>query len=71
MYPFFFVLIVGIYFLPSNVAERRHHRFQRGILILNILLGWTIVGWAAALVWALTDQIDPHERIEGVAGLFR
>jgi hypothetical protein len=52
------VLIVGVYFIPLIVAIYRHHRNKLAIGILNILLGWTIVGWIAALVWACTADVD-------------
>ena len=49
------ILIIGmiIYFIPTIVASfRGHHNFV-AILLLNIFLGWTLVGWVAALVWAV------------------
>jgi Superinfection immunity protein len=51
------VLIVVLalpYLLPTLVALARHHRQRQAIAALNILLGWTFVGWVVALVWALT-----------------
>lgn len=43
--------------LPSIIAIIRQHHNRLGIVALNVLLGWTIVGWAAALVWSLTAVI--------------
>ena len=43
-----------LYVLPACVAERRGHRQTTAIFVLNLLLGWTFVGWVVALVWALT-----------------
>lgn len=43
--------------LPSIIAIIRRHHNRLGIVALNVLLGWTIVGWAAALVWSLTTVI--------------
>lgn len=42
------------YFLPTLVASRRDHPQQNAIALLNLLLGWTFLGWIAALVWAAT-----------------
>lgn len=47
--------LICIYFVPSIVAESRRHRNKNAIFILNLLLGWTFLGWVAALVWAATD----------------
>lgn len=48
-------LVVG-YFVPAVVAGLRHHRHTAAIAALDVLLGWTVIGWIAALVWALMDQ---------------
>lgn len=46
----------AIYLIPAMLAEYRHHRQRIAIAILNILLGWTFIGWVAALVWACTSD---------------
>ena len=51
------VLALGLYLLPAMVAAGRKHRSGTAITALNILLGWTFVGWVAALVWALTGNV--------------
>jgi T4 superinfection immunity protein len=50
------VIIVAplLYFLPGIIAFRRHHHNAVAILVFNLLLGWTFLGWVIALVWALT-----------------
>lgn len=56
---FFFLLFVGImfwiYFLPTYIARKRHHNNTAAIFILNLFLGWSLVGWVIALVWALLN----------------
>ena len=47
------LVAVALYFLPSILAKRRRHPRYESILILNFLLGWTLVGWVVALVWTL------------------
>lgn len=56
------LLLMGavIYFLPSLIAFSREHHQRGAILLLNIFLGWTLIGWVVALVWAAT-------RVEGSA----
>lgn len=55
------VLLMGaaIYFLPAIVASLREHHNAPAIWILNLLLGWTFVGWAVSLVWAVTKVQKP------------
>ena len=43
-----------MYFAPAIVAMVFRHPSQTGITVLNFFLGWTLVGWVAALVWAFT-----------------
>ena len=46
-----FWIAVG-YFLPAAVARLLRHERTRSILMLNLLLGWTVIGWIFAFVWA-------------------
>lgn len=46
---------VLLYFVPSIIAVIRHHHNKLPIIVLNILLGWTFLGWVASLVWSLTS----------------
>jgi hypothetical protein len=45
---------VAVYFAPTIIAERRKHPNAAPIMVINILFGLTLIGWAVALVWALT-----------------
>lgn len=52
-----------LYFLPGIVGL--HKRNAMAIFALDLLLGWTVMGWLVALIWALTkdpqqSQIAPH-----------
>ena len=56
-------LAVGafFYFIPSIVAFKRNHSSKVGILLLNIFLGWTFLGWIVALIWSVTGgQPQPY-----------
>ena len=59
--PLVFVLVIGllIYFLPAIVAAGREHPSALAIFFLNLLLGWSLVGWVVALVWGLTQPARP------------
>lgn len=47
----------ALYFVPWIVAASRKHNNSGAIAVLNIFLGWTFIGWVAALVWAMTDNV--------------
>jgi hypothetical protein len=55
------VLLV-IYFLPTIVAVMRHTKKQAGIVLINLFLGFTVVGWLAALVWAVSAETKTEFR---------
>lgn len=41
-----------IYWLPALIAWGRRVRNQAQVTIVNLFLGWTVIGWIAALVMA-------------------
>jgi len=49
-------VILFLYFIPSIVAAYRKHSKSTAIRVLNILAGWTFVGWIVAVVWAYTED---------------
>lgn len=51
-----FLVIIGVlslplYILPSIIAANKRYRIA--ILALNLLTGWTIIGWIIALIWSM------------------
>lgn len=52
-----FVIAIAavVYFLPALVAASRE-RAKLPIFVLNLFLGWTVLGWVVALVWAVTAR---------------
>lgn len=48
------VVILALYFMPTIIANSRQKRNIGAIFALNLLLGWSLVGWVVSLVWALT-----------------
>lgn len=43
-----------LYLIPSLVAAARNNHNSGAIFILNLLAGWTFLGWLVALIWAFT-----------------
>lgn len=46
---------VFIYLLPLIIATSRQHHNAVPISFLNIFLGWTVLGWIIAFLWAATS----------------
>ena len=51
-----FPIVVLGYFLPLMIASLREHDSAVGVGLLNLLLGWTFLGWVAALIWAVSGK---------------
>jgi hypothetical protein len=49
-------IVFLIYFLPTIVALARGHLSALAIFVLNLLLGWTLIAWLLALIWACTGH---------------
>jgi hypothetical protein len=50
----FMVGSVVMYFMPAIIAGVFKHPSATGIGVLNFFLGWTVLGWVVALVWAFS-----------------
>ncbi len=46
------ILIITLYFLPTIIGW--NHKQFAAIFLLNLLLGWTGLGWIIALIWSVT-----------------
>ena len=49
---FLFIALAIAYLFPTAIAYQRGHQSQGGIATLNILLGWSLIGWVIALIWS-------------------
>jgi heme/copper-type cytochrome/quinol oxidase subunit 2 len=41
-----------LYMIPSIEADARNRDDAFAITVVNVLLGWTVIGWIAAFMWA-------------------
>lgn len=53
----YLIVVLVLYFLPTFFAMTRSHHNSTAIFLLNLLLGWTLLGWVIALVWSFTAVI--------------
>jgi len=62
------LLLAVLYFLPSIIG--RDKRDFTGIFLVNLFLGWTLVGWVVAFLWACCSDRPAHPQYAS-AGLAR
>ena len=49
----------AVYLLPTLIGWARHVPHIGSVAAINILLGWTLAGWAVALAMALRSASGP------------
>jgi hypothetical protein len=48
----FFIAAPALYLLPTYEAWKNQHPNLTAIALVNIFLGWSLLGWVVAVVWA-------------------
>lgn len=48
----FLVLCAALYFVPVIVAVTRKSHLTAAIVVIDVFLGWTMIGWVVALAMA-------------------
>lgn len=73
----FFIFAPALYMLPTFEAWKNKHPNLSSITLLNIFLGWSILGWIVAVIWAfkksetnatvnsIVTSEGPHSAISG------
>ena len=56
----------GLYLLPVIVGTARRAPDIGTVAVINILLGWTVAGWAIALAMALRSPVPPPVQVTPV-----
>lgn len=49
-------VLIGLYFLPAWLAYDHRKKQADSIAALNLFLGWTVIGWIAALIWSVSKD---------------
>jgi hypothetical protein len=52
------LLIALIYMLPTLIAFGREHLRRYDIIVVNILVGWTLIGWIVVFLWASLGRVE-------------
>ena len=51
--------LLVLYFVPTFVAMIRKVPNLGSIVVINLFLGWTLIGWVVALAMAVRDRPRP------------
>lgn len=47
------LVLIFAYFLPSIIAIKREHKNEVAVMLINLVLGWTFIGWFGCLIWSV------------------
>jgi T4 superinfection immunity protein len=47
-------IALPLYFLPAILGRRKRIAFA--IFLVDLLVGWTVIGWIVALIWAVAGE---------------
>ena len=61
--PFLLFLGLLLFFVPMFIACHRDHPNAVPITLVNILLGWTFLGWVVALVWSCSATVPRFPQV--------
>jgi len=53
------LVMIVLYFLPTMIAYIRGRHNKITIMVLNLCIGWSVIGWIVSLVWALGPSQRP------------
>ena len=66
------IIGIGIYFLPTIIGATRNVVNIGSVFAINLLLGWTLIGWAVALAMALrTNPPSAYSSWQQGSGLWQ
>ncbi len=61
---FYLFIIICVYFIPGIIGMMKGKNNAGAIFLLNLFLGWSLIGWVVALVWAVTN--DPAKTVNNL-----
>lgn len=53
-------LVFALYFLPLLIASLRRATLWLYVALINLLLGWTVIGWIVAFLMAILSQSQSY-----------
>ncbi len=58
------VISAALYVLPSLLAWKGENPRRTTIMLVNLLLGWTVIGWIAAMIMTFAYTAPPAGEVD-------
>ena len=52
----FLIIFIGLYLVPTIVAAIRQVPNIGSVIVINVFLGWSVIGWVIALAMAARSK---------------
>jgi hypothetical protein len=52
----FLSFVLLLFFSPVVIAFSKNHKYRWIILFINVVFGFTLIGWFGALVWSVAGD---------------
>jgi len=56
------IVLISCYLMPTLVALVRDKRGAGSVALVNFFLGWTVIGWLLAFVWASSGKTRSEQK---------
>jgi hypothetical protein len=63
------ILIIALYFIPTIIATSRKVTNTGSVFVINLLLGWSVIGWVVALAMAVKSKTPQVVVVQSAAAL--
>ncbi|HWH76829.1 MAG TPA: superinfection immunity protein [Candidatus Binatus sp.] len=52
---------IFVYFLPAIIGAKRQVTASGFLFIINLLFGWSVIGWIVCVLWAVCGQTKAQD----------
>lgn len=56
------LIMISLYLAPSIIAYKNKKANYVAIIMLNVITGWTIIGWIGSLIWAFCKDTQTNQQ---------
>ena len=56
------ICLCTLYLIPTGIALFRGRTNTLAIFMMNLFLGWALIGWVLALIWAVSHDSARERR---------
>ena len=57
------ICLITIIFIPTSVALFKDSSKKLGIFLVNLLAGWTGIGWIIVFIWAFVSESQSEKEL--------